>query len=580
MYIDVVPNRNSPPAILLRESVREGNKIRKRTLANLSQWPPEKVAALRRVLKGELLMRPEDAFAITRTRPHGHVAAVLGTLRRLELDRIISPRRSRERDLVVAMVVARLLDPTSKLATARGFDPQTCHHTLAEELGIEAASADELYAALDGLLPQQERIETELARRHWAGGQLVLYAVTSVYCEGRHGPLAQWGYERGGKRGRLQIVFGLLCNLEGCPVAVEVFSGDTADPRTLATQMEKVRQRFGLQPVVMVGDRGLLTEARISQELQGITGWSWITALRAPAIQQLRAGGQLQLSLFDQRDLATITDPAYPGERLVVCRNPFLAEERTRKRQALLALTERELAKIVAATTRPQRPWRGEAAIGMRVGRVLGRFKLGKHFQYTINPEGFRYERNEATIAAEAALDGSYVIRTNVPAATLSDADTVRTYKQLAQVERAFRMLQGADLKVRPVYHRWEHRVRAHVLLCTLAYYVEWHLRKALAPLLFEDEAARDHTASPVAPACRSARAEAKARSQRLEDGTPVHSFQTLLKDLATLARNRVQPELPGVPAFDMLTRPTSLQERALALLGVNLGSGVVPSTK
>ena len=580
MYIDIVPNRNSPPAVLLRESIREGKKIRKRTLANLSKWPPEQVEALRRVLRGELLVRPEDAFTIVRSLPHGHVAAVLGTLRRLELDRIIGSRRCRDRDLVVAMVAALLLDPDSTLATARGLEPDTCNNTLAEELGVGAVGADELYAAMDWLLPRQRQIEAELARRRLVGGRLVLYDVTSAYFEGSHCPPAQFGYERSGKRGRPQIVLGLLCNFDGCPVAVEVFGGDTADPMTLAGQIEKVRERFNLQQVIMVANRGLLTEARISQELRGIEGLGWITTLRAPAIQKLLAPGSLQLSLFDRRDLAEITDAAYPGERLVVCRNPILAGERARKREELLAMTERELEKIVAATGCAERPLRGEAEIGLRAGRVLGQFKMGKHFRYAISDDSFSYQRDEAGIASEAVLDGIYVIRTNVPAESLDAADTVRAYRQLAKVARAFRALKGVDLKVRPIYHLLETRVRAHVFLCVLAYHVEWHMRQALAPLLFEGEEHGVKPSSPVAPAQRPAKAEAKARTQRLEDGTPVHSFQTLLKDLGTVSRNRAEPKLPGAPAFDTLTRSTPLQQRAFELLGVNLTTGAVPSTR
>ncbi|MDP2857447.1 MAG: IS1634 family transposase, partial [Bacillota bacterium] len=510
-------------------------------------------------------------------RPHGHVAAVLGTLYRLELDRIIAPRHSRERDLVVAMVAARLLDPESKLATARSLEPDTLNHTLSEELGVASASADDLYAAMDWLLPRQQQIEAELARRHLCGGRLVLYDVTSAYFEGRHCPLARFGYERSGKRGRPQIVFGLLCNSDGCPVAVEVFSGNTADPVTLAMQIEKVRERFKLEQVIMVGDRGLITEARIEQEMRGIEGLGWITALRAPAIRKLLAAGSLQLSLFDQRDMAEITDTGYPGERLVVCRNPILAEERARKREELLLMTEKELEKIVVATARTERALRGKAEIGMRVGRVLGKFKMGKHFRYAISDDSFSYHRDEAGIAAEAALDGIYVIRTNVPGESLDAAETVRTYKQLAKVERAFRALKGVDLRVRPIYHRLETRVRAHVLLCVLAYYVEWHMRQGLAPLLFEDEEHGVKDGSPVAPARRSLKAQAKASRQRLEDGTPVHGFQTLLKDLSTLSRNRI--ELPGAPAFDMLTRATPLQQRAFELLGLN-PTGAVPSSR
>lgn len=573
MYIDVVPNRNSPPAVLLRESVREGPKIHKRTLANLSHWAPAQVELLRRVLRGETLVAPEEAFEIVRTRPHGHVAAVLGTLRRLGLDRLLVAERSRERDLSVAMIVARLLDPRSKLATARGLGDETLFSSLGEALGVETADEDELYRAMDWLLPRQPRIETALATRHLGEGALVLYDVTSTYFEGRTCPLAQLGHDRDGKPGRVQIVFGLLTDAEGCPVAVEVFEGNTADPKTLAAQIQKVRQRFRLERVVFVGDRGLLTEARIREELRPIDGLAWITALRAPAIRKLVEGGTLQLSLFDERDLAEITAPDYPGERLIVCRNPLLAQERARKREDLLRATERELAKIVEATRRAKRPLRGQARIALRVGRVLGRFKMRKHVRIEITDTAFRFERDAERIAQEAALDGIYVIRTSVPAPALAAEATVRAYKRLSTVERAFRSFKQIDHLVHPIHHRLADRVRAHVFLCLLAYYVEWHMHRALAPMLFEDDdpaAAEAQRASVVRPAQRSPRARRKAQTKRTEDGGPVHSFQTLLQDLATVAKNRVRPKATGAVAFDMITTPTPLQQRAFDLLGVS----------
>jgi transposase len=569
MYVEVVPNRGSPPAVLLRESVRDGGKIRKRTLANLSAWPPEKIARLRHVLRGDPLVPPSEAVEIVRTRPHGHVAAVLGTLRRLELDRLLDAQRSRRRELSVAMIVARLLDPCSKLATARGLGEETPFTSLGEVLGVQTAEADELYEAMDWLLARQARVEAKLARRHLADGALVLYDVTSTYFEGRTCPLARIGHSRDERRGTLQIVFGLLCNAEGCPVAVEVFDGHTGDPTTLAPQVQKLRERFGIERVVMVGDRGVLTETRIRQDLQP-AGLAWITALRAPAIRQLVEHGVLQLSLFDERDLAEITSPAYPGERLIVCRNPLLAEERARKREALLQATEAALAPIAAATRRAQRPLRGEAEIGQRVGAVLGRYKVGKHFRLEITPTAFRYTRDEPRIAQEAALDGIYVIRTSVPAAQLSAADTVRAYKRLSATERAFRSFKTVDLHVRPIYHHLADRVRAHVFLCLLAYYVEWQMRRALAPLLFDDEepAAGDaRRTSVVAPAQRSPRAQHKALQQRTEDGTVVHSFATVLQDLATVAKNRVRL---GDVEVDITTTPTPHQQRAFDLLGVS----------
>ena len=575
MYIERVPNRNSPPAILLRESFREGNTVRKRTLANLSPWPPELVEGLQTLLRGGTAVKQlHDAFDIVRSRPHGHVAAVLGTLRHLDLERIIAPNPSHQRDLVVAMIVARLLEPRSKLATARGLNAETLAHTLGEALGLQAATADDLYYAMDWLFERQERIEKQLAARHLKDGSLVLCDVTSTYFEGRTCPLAHVGYSRDDKRGTLQIVFGLLCNRTGCPVAVEVFDGNTADPMTVAPQIAKLRQRFGLARIVLVGDRGLLTEARIRDELQPVAGLDWITALRSSAIQQLVSTGALQLSLFDQRDLAQITSPEYPGERLVVCKNPLLAAERARKRADLLHATERELEKIVTATQRPKRRLKGQDKIGLRVGRVLQRFKMAKHFQVTITEAEFTYSRDEERIAQEAALDGVYIIRTSVPDTTLAAEDTVQAYKALSEVERAFRSYKTVDLQVRPIYHYLADRVRAHVLLCMLAYYVEWHMRQALAPMLFDDDdkaAAEAQRASVVAPAQPSAKARRKASRQRTDAGEPVHSFQTLLADLATIVKNRIEPKIAGAQPFDQVTRPTPLQQKVLDLLRVRL---------
>ena len=569
MYIDVVPNRGSPPAILLRESVREGRRIRKRTLANLSSWPPDKVEMLRRLLRGETLVPPQDAFEIVRTRPHGHVAAVLGTVHRLGLEHLIASKPSRQRPLVVAMIAARLLKPRSKLATARGLGQDTLSSSLGEVLGVEGADEDALYEAMDWLLARQERIEAALARRHLGEGTLVLYDVTSVTYEGRTCPLMQWGHPRDGRRGKPQILFGLLCNASGCPVAVEVFAGHTGDPLTLSAQVARIRQHFGLQRVVLVGDRGMLTEARLREDLQPAQ-LDWITALRAPQVHQLVRDGVLQLSLFDERDLAEIASPAYPGERLIVCRNPLLADERARKREALLQATEQELARIAQATRRAQRPLRGREQIALRVGQVINRFKVGKHFRWELTDETFTYERDQTRIAQETALDGIYVIRTTVPAAVLGADEAVRAYKRLSTVERAFRSFKSLDLKVHPIHHRLEDRVRSHVFLCLLAYYVEWHMRQALAPLLFDDDdkaAGEARRASIVAPAQRSPRALRKAQTKHTDDGLPVHSFQTLLDDLQTVAKNRVRA---GGIAFDMITTPTPLQQRAFDLLGVS----------
>jgi transposase len=472
------------------------------------------------------------------------------------------------------MIVARIIDPSSKLATAKGLNPQTCISTLGELLGVATSDEDELYAAMDWLLERQAEIETALARRHLQEGTLVLYDVSSTYFEGQTCPLAQFGYSRDRKKGKLQIVFGLLCNPQGIPVAVEVFEGNTGDPSTLAAQIEKVRHRFGLKRVVFVGDRGLITQARIDEQLKNIEGLDWITALRAPQIRQLVEQEYLQLSLFDQQDLAEIQSPDYPGERLIACRNPMLAAERTRKREELLQATEQELDKVVAATNREKRPLKGAANIGLRVGKVLSRFKMAKHFHLEITDNSFRYQRSEQSIAQEAALDGLYVIRTSVSSELFDAPDTVRAYKSLSRVERAFRSYKTVDLKVRPICHRKDGRVRAHIFLCMLAYYVEWHLRHALAPMLFDDEdkaTAETLRNSVVAPAPRSFSAKNKVQKKRTATDFPVHSFQSLLKDLATIVKNRVQAKLPGTPVtFDKITCPTPLQQKAFDLLEVS----------
>jgi len=569
MYIDTVPNRNSPPAILLRESSRVGKKIVKRTLANLSDWPAIQLDLLRRVLKGESLVSLSDALQIERSLPHGHVAAALGTLRRIGLESDVARAASAERDLVCALVVARILTPASKLATARGLHEQTASSSLGTLLGLELVDEDHLYAAMDWLLSRQGRIEDKLAARHLQEGSMVLYDVTSTYFEGRHCPLARHGHSRDERPGNLQIVFGLLTNHEGCPVAVEVFEGNTGDPKTVAAQIRKLRQRFRLKEVVIVGDRGMLTSARIRQDLESEEGVRWITALRAPQIQQLVADGNLQLSLFDEQDLAEIQHPAYPGERLMACRNPLLADERKRKREELLTATEKQLEKIRAATQRQRRPLRGKKEIGLAVGKVLGQYKMGKHLQLTIEEDRFDWKRKPTSIEREAALDGIYVIRTSVPASQLTSSQVVATYKNLSTVERAFRCMKSVDLKVRPIYHHQAERVKAHVFLCMLAYYVEWHMRRALAPLLFDDEdqqAAQAQRTSIVAPAQRSESARQKAATKQTADGLPVQSFRSLLADLATLTRNRVRM---GEQVFDMLATPTAVQQRALELLQV-----------
>ena len=572
MYIESVPNRNSPPAVLLRESFRDTGKVRKRTLANLSKWPPALVEGLRMLLKGgTAVARLDHAFDIVRSRPHGHVAAALGTLRKLRLDRAIAGADSPERRRVLAMIVARILDPGSKLAAARGLAEETARDSLADTLGLEDCDEDDLYAAMDWLQKRQNAIEERLAKRHLQDGALVLYDLTSVYLEGRHCPLGRRGHSRDGKRGKLQIEFGLLCDAGGRPVAVEVFDGNTADPATVGAQIDKLRRRFGLSRVVLVGDRGMLTEARIREDVRP-AGLDWISALRGPAVRSLVESGAVQLSLFDETDLVEIRSDAYPGERLMMCRNPLLAEERARKREELLRATEALLDPIVAATRRDKRRLKGADQIGLRAGRVVGKYKMAKHFDLEIQEEAFGYRRKPESIAAEAALDGLYVVRTSLPEGELDAAGAVRAYKRLSVVERAFRSLKTVDLKVRPVFHWTANRVRAHVFLCMLAYYVEWHMRQRLRPLLFDDHdpaAAEAARTSIVAPAQVSEAAREKARSKRTANGLPAHSFRTLLGDLATVARNRVVPRLPGAEPFEILTRPTALQREAFKLLGV-----------
>jgi hypothetical protein len=570
MYVAVVPNRNSPPAILLQESYREGGKVKKRTLANLSKLPPTAIEAIRRVLAGETLLSADEHLDIERSLPHGAVAAVVGTIKKLELDHLIASRRSPERDRVMAMVAARVLEPTSRLALARALDPETATSTLGQVTGVEGVTADQLYDALDWLRKRKERIEAKLAKRHLGEGTLLLYDVTSTYFEGRACPLAKLGHNRDDKKGKLQIVVGLLCAAHGCPVGVEVYPGNTADPTTLASQIIKVRERWGLRHVVWVGDRGLLTAARIKKELRPVEGLEWITALRSPAIGALVASEVLQLSLFDERDLFEFSSPDYPDERLVACKNPLLAEERARKREALLQATERELEKVALATRREKRRLVGEDKIGVRVGRVLGKYKVGKHFELEITDDGFRYRRNEERIRDESRLDGLYVIRTSVGAADMEAEAVVRSYKELSDVERAFRNMKTSHLEVRPIHHRLPQRVEAHVFVCMLAYYVVWHMRRSLAPLLFQDddpEGAAATRRSVVAPAQRSSSAQKKALTRRTEDDFPVHSLPTLLKDLETLTKNRMRF---GLATFEQMASPTPLQTRAFELLNVS----------
>lgn len=550
-------------SVLLRQSYRVGRQVKHRTLASLTALPPAVIEAIERSLRGERLVPADEALRIVRSTPHGHVAAALGTLRALGLETLLDRRRSRRRDLAVALVVARLLAPCSKLATARTLGQST----LGAVLGVEGATEDELYGALDWLLARQARIERALAARHLASGSLVLYDVSSTYVEGTHCPLAAFGHSRDHRPDRRQIVFGLVTDARGCPVAVEVFSGNTADPATLEAQIAKVRTRFGLTELALVGDRGMLTQARI-ERLRELGGIDWVSCLRAPAIKALVEAGDLQLGLFDERDLAEITSPDYPGERLVVCRNPLLAAERTRKREALLAATETELARVAAMVERGR--LKSAAVIGLRAGRVVDTKKMAKHFELDVAEGVFAYRRKEEAIAQEAALDGLYVVRTSVRAERLDAPAVVETYKRLSAVERDFRALKGEDLLVRPIFHYRADRVRAHLFLCFLAAYVRWHLEAAWAPLLYRDETPPARS-DPVGPRDRSPGARAKEREHLTADGFPVHSFGTLLAELATLTRNRVVPAgADEAAAFDILTEPTQLQARAFELIGVS----------
>lgn len=561
---------------LLRRTYRDGGKVKHQTLGNLSHLPPDLIDVIRhRLLEGQpLLATAGGNFEILRSLPHGHVAAALGTIRNIGFEEILCSRSCRERSLVVAMVVTRVIDARSKLATARALAEETAASSLGLELGLQDADGDDLYRAMDWLLDRQVRIEDILAARHLEDGSLILYDVTSSFYTGTHCLLADFGHPRDGKNGYPQIVYGLLCNASGCPVAVEVFKGNTGDPKTLASQIEKVRTRFGLKRVIFVGDRGMITSKRIDEELRGVEGLDWITALRADSIKKLAEQQIIQLTFFDEKDLAEVTSPDYPGERLIVCRNPLLAEERARKREELLQATENALGEIAAATQRPKRALRGKDKIGLRVGKQINHYKVGKHFILEIGEQSFSYRRDKEKIAAEAALDGLYVIRTSVAKEALDAESTVRAYKDLSKVERAFRCLKTVDLKVRPIYHWLENRVRAHVFLCMLAYYVEWHMRQKLAPVLFDDEdkgLAESLRTSIVAPAERSPSARSKDLTKRNQTGLPIHSFRSLLQDLGTLAKNRIRL-LGNKPCeFYILTRPTEFQARALELLDVSV---------
>ncbi|MHB8332678.1 MAG: IS1634 family transposase [Candidatus Dormibacteria bacterium] len=552
-------------AHLLRRSYRENGKVKNQTLGNISHLPPDLIEIIRRRLAGEKFVPGQD-LQIRRSLPHGHVLAVTQTMRQLGMAELLDHTGSRPRDVALALICARVVEPRSKLATTRSWGEST----LSSMFAVEDATVEEVYSALDWLLERQPAIERKLARRHLGDGGMVLYDLSSSYMEGRHCPLAKIGYSRDRKKGTLQVEYGLATDQEGRPVAVEVVPGNTGDPDTVAAQVERIKKRFHLKRAILVGDRGMLTQARI-EELRQAGGIEWISALRSPQIRALLDSGAIQMGLFDQRGPVEIIHPDYPGERLVVCRNPDLAQERKRKRKDLLQATEAKLKPILESVAKGR--LQGAAKIGLRVGPVLNQHKVGKHFTVDITDQSLEIHRDQAKILAESELDGIYVIRTSVAPEALATAQVVRTYKQLSRVERAFRTWKGLDIQVRPIRHWSSERVKAHILLCMLAYYVRWHLERAWAPLLFRDEQP-PVLDDPVAPSERSAAALRKASTQQLEDGTPVHSFPTLLRSLATVCRNQVVPNgLPEAAAFELVTQPTDLQGRALALAGVNLAS-------
>jgi transposase len=559
---------------LLRHTYREDGKVKHLTVGNLSDLPDDLIDVIRRRLAGEPLPAENDNFEIVRSLPHGHVAAVLGTLQKIGLDRLIASKPCREARLIIAMIVLRIIAPGSKLANLTGLQPETAEHTLADELRLHDIQTPELYEALDWLLARQRRIEKKLAKKHLEEGTVVLYDVSSSYYTGRQSALIMMGHSRDGKPGEPQIVYGLLCAPDGCPVAIEVFSGNTADPTTFTAQVNSIRRRFGITRVVLVGDRGMITSKRIKEDLRDVEGLDWITALRNDSIKKLVERNTIQLSLFDELDLAEVTSPDYPGERLIVCRNPLLADERARKRAELLAAAEKKLDAVVQAVSRAKQPLRGKAQIGLRVGRDLKNTKMKKHFELTIEEDSFSYRRLEEQIARETALDGLYVVRTSLSRETLSAEQTVSTYKDLSQVEWAFRSLKTVDLQLRPIYHWKDDRIRSHVFLCMLAYYVEWHLRGLLSELLFDDherETAEATRKSIVSPAPRSEAAQRKEQQRQTADGFPVQSFQCLLKDLATLCKNRVRWSSSSDVEFERVTLPTDLQRRVFELLELGL---------
>jgi transposase len=563
MHIHIIPNRGAAPTVLLRESYRDGTKVGKRTLANLSDLSMPQIEAIRAVLRGEELRPVAQCFEVVASHAHGHVQAVALAMQRLGFASLIGTKPSRERDLVLAMVASRILEPATKLATTRWWHTTT----LAEEFGVADADEDDLYAAMDWLLERQDAIQQKLAARHLKSGGLVLYDLSSSYFEGETCPLAKRGYSRDGKRGVPQVNYGLLTDPRGCPVAVSVHEGNTSDSTTFLPEVRRLREQFHLDQMVMVGDRGMISQKAID-EMRDTDGVGWITALKSVSIRSLVESKQLQFDLFDERNLLELTSPDFPGERLVACRNPKLAKLRAHKREELLVATEVNLAKVKA--TVEAGTLSGKDKIGVRVGKIINQYKVAKHFDLSIEDDAFTFQRKRESIDAEAALDGVYIIRTSLPAEQMEAADCVRNYKSLANVERAFRSLKTVDLKVRPIYHRLENRVRAHIFLCMLAYYVEWHLREAWRELMFADtDQDAKRTRDPVAPAKRSKAALAKCASKHLADQTPVHCFHTILAELATIVRNVCRTPSAGAeaPTFQVLTNPNPVQARALDLI-------------
>ncbi|WP_013335032.1 IS1634 family transposase [Gloeothece verrucosa] len=583
MYIERVPNRNSPPAVLLRESYREGNQVKKRTLANLSSLPEEIIDNMKLVLKGASVSMTEaipDNFEVIRSLPHGHVMVIVEMVKKLGLDKIIGESPSRIRNLVVAMIIARIINPKSKLATVREFNRETCSNSLGEILNLEKADEDELYDALDWLLDKQEKIENKLASLHLESGALVLYDVTSTYLEGSGCALGKYGYNRDKKKGKTQIVFGLLCDKNGCPIAVEVFEGNTSDSSTLSGQIEKVRKRFGIKNVIWVTDRGILTSSKIDELVKPLPGLDYITGLTRTSLKKLAEVEAIQLGLFDEVNLVEFESKDYPSERLIACRNPLVAEKNQKQRETLLKIVEEQFELIIQATKREKRALKGADKIALRVGKVLNKYKINKYYNLEITESEFTYQRKQELIAQEIALDGVYILRTSVDKTLMDGVEVVKAYKSLSTVEEAFRCYKSIDLKVRPIYHYKGDRVKAHIFLCMLAYYVEWHLKQELASLLFEDEKIDDsgaelcytHPNQDIIKACRSDIAIAKDRKKRGKDNFPVHSFRTLMEDLGTICLSTVQCKLPsGQYIFSKITRPTELQQKVLDLLDISL---------